>query len=112
MTKTNPTVNRNLRARASQEGLTDRLARIARLTNRFRDPKSSTLDRLDDVASAIADLDAIAHVLAKRARTEGKTWGEIGAALGITKQAAHLRYGDRKPTSHENPNDVPLPLSE
>lgn len=54
------------------------------------------------VAEQIATLSAMAlqrqiidqalSALVADARANGATWGDIGAALGITRQAAHQRY--------------------
>ena len=46
-------------------------------------------------ASAIirAALDALQHELVGLARDEGASWSQIGAALGVTTQAAHQRFG-------------------
>jgi hypothetical protein len=35
------------------------------------------------------DLTAAVHA----ARTAGRSWSEIGAMLGVSKQAAHRKYG-------------------
>lgn len=100
----------------SQMPLTDRLSRLARLTNRLADAGASPLSRLDDVRAAQEELDLIAAALAARARQGGESWAAIGAAIGITKQAAHLRYGPppsrRTPTTDGSPLDVPLPLPD
>ncbi|MGW2161450.1 hypothetical protein [Nonomuraea sp. NPDC001699] len=34
-------------------------------------------------------------VAVRRARTQGDHWTEIAAALGISKQAVHKKYGGR-----------------
>jgi hypothetical protein len=31
-----------------------------------------------------------------RARAQGSSWSEVGAVLGITRQAAFQRFGDRR----------------
>ncbi|MDA8302436.1 MAG: helix-turn-helix domain-containing protein [Actinomycetota bacterium] len=55
-----------------------------------------------DVAAglaAIAQLRRVAEqaeaVQIGRARAQGWSWQEIGAALGVSKQAAHHKYGRR-----------------
>ncbi len=34
-------------------------------------------------------------MLVRRARNQGATWEQIAAALGVTKQAVHKKYGGR-----------------
>ena len=34
-------------------------------------------------------------ILVRRARNQGATWEQIAAALGVTKQAVHKKYGGR-----------------
>jgi hypothetical protein len=48
----------------------------------------AAVDLRDAVDSFLGELVAMA-------RDEGATWAEIGAALGVTTQAAHQRYGPR-----------------
>jgi hypothetical protein len=44
------------------------------------------------VSGAIGDLQAKLGELVRQARTDGYTWTQIGAALGISKQAAWERF--------------------
>ncbi|MFF3438399.1 hypothetical protein [Streptosporangium sp. NPDC002721] len=41
------------------------------------------------------ELERLEAVLVRRARTQGRTWTRIAAALGISKQAVHRKYGGR-----------------
>lgn len=43
-----------------------------------------------------AMVDAQIRRVVEYARRAGQTWGDIGAALGVTKQAAQQRYGVRQ----------------
>lgn len=38
-------------------------------------------------------LDGIERRLVASARASGASWAEVGEAIGMTKQAAHYRYG-------------------
>ncbi|WP_030666990.1 hypothetical protein [Streptomyces rimosus] len=42
------------------------------------------------------EMERLEAVLVRRARTQGRTWADIAAALGISKQAAHKKYGGRR----------------
>jgi ATP-dependent Clp protease ATP-binding subunit ClpA len=61
------------------------------------------LDQLATAATAVAELedtsDALLGYFVDRCRREGRSWSEISAALGVTKQAVHKRFaatvGDR-----------------
>ena len=71
---------------------------------------ASPLDRLS-AASATADelrglSDALLDRYVQAARADGRSWTEIGAALGVTKQAAHERFVDAPlawPTNFNEP---------
>ena len=59
-------------------------------------PDGGPLDRVSDAASVSADLseesDALLGHFVDQARRSGATWNEIGAAMGVTKQAAQKRF--------------------
>ncbi|MBE6475071.1 MAG: hypothetical protein E7Z95_05810 [Actinomyces succiniciruminis] len=48
--------------------------------------KKNVIDAEQDLARAVAD-----------ARAAGESWTVIGAALGVSKQAAHKRFGHSSP---------------
>jgi ATP-dependent Clp protease ATP-binding subunit ClpA len=56
----------------------------------------NTLDQLVTAAAAVAQLedtsDALLGHFVDRCRREGRSWSEISAALGVTKQAVHKRF--------------------
>src|SRR5271155_1180667 len=59
-------------------------------------PDGGPLDRVSDAASVSAGLseesDALLGHFVDQARRSGATWNEIGAAMGVTKQAAQKRF--------------------
>ena len=57
------------------------------------DPQRPWYERLRASQDLRDLLRRVAPMLARKARSEGCTWSEIAAALGITKQAAQQRYG-------------------
>ena len=61
-----------------------------------RSASDSELDRLQaavDVAATVAGIqDALVDHFVSRAREAGCSWTEIGARLGVTKQAAQQRF--------------------
>lgn len=52
------------------------------------------LDQIAAAAAERADLDARIAELAHTARQEGATWADIAAELGVSRQAAHQRFGE------------------
>ncbi|MFG6195097.1 hypothetical protein [Nonomuraea sp. JJY05] len=56
------------------------------------DDPISSLAAVPELRREMARLEA---VTVRRARTQGNSWTEIAAALGISKQAVHKKYGGR-----------------
>lgn len=58
-------------------------------------------DRILSLLEAFAGLDRLVKVrleeLVDACRAEGATWGEIGTALHVSRQAAHERFARRRP---------------
>lgn len=50
---------------------------------------------LDAVAQVRKEMERMEAVLVRRARNGGATWVQIAAALGVSKQAVHKKYGGR-----------------
>jgi DNA-directed RNA polymerase specialized sigma24 family protein len=66
------------------------------------EPTKSLLAALEDAdplralraaAALQADANQRTEILVRRARNAGCTWAEIAAALGVSRQAVHKRYG-------------------
>jgi Clp amino terminal domain, pathogenicity island component len=71
---------------------------------------ASPLDRLSAAAATADELRGLSDKLLDRyvqaARADGRSWTEIGTALGVTKQAAHERFVDAPlawPTNFNEP---------
>ena len=60
---------------------------------------ATPLDRLGAAAATANELRGLSDALLDRyvqaARADGSSWTEIGAALGVTKQAAQQRFAKR-----------------
>lgn len=54
---------------------------------------TSVLQTLAGLADQRAALEAEVASAVRRARAEHRTWSEIGAMLGVSKQAAQRKYG-------------------
>ncbi len=77
---------------------------------------------IEPVLEALTAVEALARVvdrwrarLVRLARTRGAPWNEIGHSLGVSKQAAHERYGQarRRRAGRELPGRVgPLPPAQ
>ena len=66
------------------------------------EPLQSLVAALDDAdplralraaAALHADVTRRTEILVRRARNAGCTWAEVAAALGVSRQAVHKRYG-------------------
>jgi ATP-dependent Clp protease ATP-binding subunit ClpA len=77
-----------------------------------RAASDDSLDRLDAALAVAAQLDVQADAVVDRfvaaARTAGRSWTEIGARLGISKQAARKRFPDPTPPAPVLPPGVTL----
>jgi len=52
---------------------------------------------LEQLASRAAALARETRTAVSQARAEGMTWEQIATGLGVSKQAAHQKYGFYKP---------------
>lgn len=58
---------------------------------------AADLARIGRAAQAVADArDSLAEAVAE-ARAGGRSWGQIGMVLGVSKQAARERFGTARP---------------
>lgn len=58
-----------------------------------RSSGSDPLECLGATAELRREIERMEAVLVRRARVQGSSWTQIAAALGVTKQAAHRKYG-------------------
>lgn len=56
------------------------------------DPRNS----LAAAARLRRELERVEAVQVRRARNDGLTWEQIAAALGVSRQAVHKKYGGRR----------------
>ena len=59
---------------------------------------TAILRTIAELARRRDDLDAQIAEAVSSARTQQRTWAEIGIMLGVSKQAAHRKYGNPVPT--------------
>ena len=67
---------------------------VAEVLGSGEDPETHALLRAIAASRSLAGvLDDTVHALVGRARANGQTWAQIGAALHVTRQAAFQRFG-------------------
>ncbi|WP_426184391.1 AsnC family protein [Microbacterium sp. TWP3-1-2b2] len=59
------------------------------------DPQGEPLSELHRLTELRRDLSRVEEAQVRRARNAGYSWQAIASALGVTKQAAHRKYGRR-----------------
>lgn len=81
---------------AAAEALLDKLDR-AQIGS--PDADATDLRRIGEAADAVERArDALAQAVAS-ARSHGRSWGQIGMVLGVSRQAARERFGTPSPRS-------------
>lgn len=58
-------------------------------------PEGEPLAELHRLAEIRRQVAALEEVQVRRARTQGHSWQAVASALGVSKQAAHKKYGGR-----------------
>lgn len=72
------------------------MRQLAELSNDLQ-PNALAIDALRQLAHIRAALAAAIDTTEERCHTAGNSWTEIGAALGISPQAAQQRHARRNP---------------
>jgi len=78
----------------------EEIQHAAKLAEEF-DPSGSQMDDTTDLRTLAEAVDAVhagearVRELVARARANGRSWGEIGIALGVSRQAARERFAEK-----------------
>lgn len=56
---------------------------------------------LSELAALRSLVDGLTVDYVEKCRREGRSWAQIGACLGVSKQAAHERYGQARPVTDD-----------
>lgn len=78
----------------------EEIQRAAKLAEEF-DPSSVAMDDTTDLRTLAEAVDAVragearVRELVARTRANGRSWGEIGIALGVSRQAARERFAEK-----------------
>lgn len=78
----------------------EEIQRAAKLAEEF-DPSAIPMDDTTDLRTLAEAVDVVragearVRELVARARANGRSWGEIGIALGVSRQAARERFAEK-----------------
>jgi hypothetical protein len=78
----------------------EEIQRAAKLAEEF-DPSGVPMDDTTDLRTLAEAVDSVragearVRELVARARANGRSWGEIGIALGVSRQAARERFAEK-----------------
>jgi hypothetical protein len=78
----------------------EEIQRAAKLAEEF-DPSGVPIDDTTDLRTLAEAVDGVragearVRELVARARAKGRSWGEIGIALGVSRQAARERFAEK-----------------
>jgi len=64
-------------------------------SNDLREADTSALRAIAELAEKREDVEAELTVAVKAARNANRSWSEIGAMLGVSKQAAQRKYASK-----------------
>ena len=84
----------------SKHEIEDAARRFAELVDKL-DPATAAVEQLDDLrevavcADAVNEAEAALRGAVLAARANGRSWNRIAIALGVSRQAARQRFGDR-----------------
>jgi hypothetical protein len=88
----NPSLTQRTRRRVVEnDEYTAFLGRVIRAL--ARRVSGGDIDAITDMAALSGDLDNAIRAAVTGLRTRGYSWTEIGARLGVTRQAAQQRFG-------------------
>lgn len=89
--------------RHTDEGIQEAAERFERLADGL-DPETAEVVSTDDLrgvalaAEAVRDDEARLREAVEVARAHGRSWNQIGVALGVTRQAARQRFSHKVQT--------------
>ena len=72
---------------------------LARILRAMARRASADIDALPMLAGAADEVEVLMAESVARCRAEGYSWADIGARLGISRQAAQQRFGGRVSTN-------------
>ncbi len=78
----------------------EEIQRAAKLAEEF-DPSGTQIDDTTDLRTLAEAVDSVrsgearVRELVARARANGRSWGEVGIALGVSRQAARERFAEK-----------------
>lgn len=88
----------------------DDAIRLMQLAGRASDPTTEAIYSLDALTEIVAGAQLAQSKIVDELRQARVAWTQIGAAMGLTKQAVHYRYGRKVRTTWTEGEDVPLPV--
>lgn len=82
------------------------VARVCSLAAALEDRRMPALEQVDQLTEVMQAADHARTLIVQqmRARSEA-SWAQIGAAMGVTKQAAHERFAPKPPAEDPQPSD-------
>lgn len=78
------------------------------LVRHYMDTPAGIVDQVDSVTAIIEAAELLRARLVDTARSQGASWAQIGAAQGISKQAAQQKYGTKPSTKVDDPDQMKI----